>query len=130
MRIHFIAIGGSIMHNLALALHRAGHHVTGSDDEVYEPSRTRLAAVGLLPPSMGWDPDKITADIDEVILGMHAKPDNPELLRAQQLDIVVYSFPEFVAKYSHDKKTHRRRRESWQDNHHEYDHACAQGCTI
>src|SRR5690554_7138504 len=85
MRIHFIAIGGSAMHNLALALHDKDDVVTGSDDAVFEPSKSRLKAKGLLPDAMGWFPEKITADIDAVILGMHAKADNPELLKAQEL---------------------------------------------
>ena len=85
MRTHFIAIGGSAMHNLALALHQKGEKVTGSDDAVFEPSKTRLAKKGLLPEEMGWFPEKITSEIDAIILGMHAKADNPELLKAQEL---------------------------------------------
>jgi UDP-N-acetylmuramate: L-alanyl-gamma-D-glutamyl-meso-diaminopimelate ligase len=83
MRTHFIAIGGAAMHNLALALHSKGYHVTGSDDAIFEPSKTRLQAKGLLPKEMGWFPDKITPNIEAIILGMHAKPDNPELLKAK-----------------------------------------------
>ena len=79
MKVHFIAIGGSAMHNLALALHNKGYQVTGSDDEIFEPSKGRLAAKGLLPQEYGWFPEKVTSALDAVILGMHAKPDNPEL---------------------------------------------------
>ncbi len=103
MRIHFIAIGGSAMHNLALALHDYGHTVTGSDDEIYEPSRSRLADSGLLPSDYGWYTDKIEPNIDAVILGMHARIDNPELLRAQELGLKIYSYPEFVAAQSDGK---------------------------
>jgi len=103
MRIHFIAIGGSIMHNLALALQNAGHHVSGSDDEIYDPGRTRLSKGGLLPSEMGWDPNRITDELDAVILGMHARQDNPELVRAVQLDLRVHSFPEFVSAQSSNK---------------------------
>jgi UDP-N-acetylmuramate: L-alanyl-gamma-D-glutamyl-meso-diaminopimelate ligase len=103
MRTHFIAIGGAAMHNLALALHGKGYHVTGSDDAVFEPSRTRLQKKGLLPEEMGWFPEKITADIEAVILGMHAKPDNPELLKAQELGLRIYSYPEFLYEQSKDK---------------------------
>ena len=101
MRIHLIAIGGSAMHNIALALHANGHHVSGSDDEIYDPARTRLANAGLLPVQEGWFPDSITSDIDAVILGMHARADNPEIHRAQELGIKIYSYPEFV--YEHAK---------------------------
>ncbi|HCQ30341.1 MAG TPA: peptidoglycan synthetase [Flavobacteriales bacterium] len=104
MRIHFIAIGGAAMHNLALALHNNGHTVTGSDDEIFEPSKSRLQKAGLLPEKEGWFPEKITNDIDVVILGMHAHPDNPELLQAQKLNIPVYSYPEFIARQSINKK--------------------------
>lgn len=103
MRIHFIAIGGSAMHNLALALHDYGHIVTGSDDEIYEPSRSRLAASGLLPEAFGWYTDKIEPNIDAIILGMHARKDNPELLKAQELGMKIYSYPEFVAEQSMEK---------------------------
>lgn len=101
MKIHFIAIGGSAMHNLAMALHDKGEVVTGSDDVIFEPSKSRLAAKGLLPQTMGWFPEKITNDIDAVILGMHAKADNPELKKAQELGLKIYSYPEFV--YEHAK---------------------------
>ncbi|MEE9438141.1 MAG: Mur ligase family protein [Saprospiraceae bacterium] len=104
MRIHFIAIGGSAMHNLALALHDQGHIITGSDDEIYEPSRTRLDKAGLLPKTYGWYIEKIEPKIDAIILGMHAHIDNPELLRAQKLNIPIYSYPEFVAKQSKNKR--------------------------
>jgi UDP-N-acetylmuramate: L-alanyl-gamma-D-glutamyl-meso-diaminopimelate ligase len=103
MRIHFIAIGGSAMHNLALALHQKGDYVTGSDDAVFEPSKTRLANKGLLPDEMGWFPEKITKDIDAIILGMHAKADNPELLKAQKLGLKIYSYPEFLFEQSKNK---------------------------
>lgn len=103
MRTHFIAIGGSAMHNLALALHSKGYHVTGSDDAIFEPSRTRLKNKGLLPEEMGWFPEKITADIEAVILGMHAKADNPELLKAQEMGLKIYSYPEFLYEQSKDK---------------------------
>jgi UDP-N-acetylmuramate: L-alanyl-gamma-D-glutamyl-meso-diaminopimelate ligase len=104
MKVHFIAIGGSTMHNLALALHQKGCQVTGSDDEIFEPSRSRLLAKGLLPEAIGWFPEKITSDLDEVILGMHARKDNPELIRAQELGLKIYSFPEYVYKCSEDKQ--------------------------
>ncbi|NJR41604.1 MAG: hypothetical protein HC767_01985 [Akkermansiaceae bacterium] len=91
-KIHFIAIGGAAMHNLAIDLHNRGFQITGSDDEIYEPSRTLLANKGLLPAEMGWFPEKITQDLDCVILGMHARVDNPELLKAQALGIKIYSY--------------------------------------
>ena len=103
MRIHFIAIGGSAMHNLAIALHNKGEHVTGSDDEIFDPSRTRLAAKGLLPERYGWFEDNISSDIDAVILGMHAKQDNIELLRAKALGLTIYSYPEFLYEQSKNK---------------------------
>ncbi|AWI24527.1 UDP-N-acetylmuramate--L-alanine ligase [Flavobacterium pallidum] len=103
MRTHFIAIGGSAMHNLALALHDKGYQVTGSDDAIFEPSRTRLKKKGILPEELGWFPAKITADIDAIILGMHAKADNPELLRAQELGLKIYSYPEFLYEQSKNK---------------------------
>ncbi len=103
MRTHFIAIGGSAMHNLALALHQKGYQVTGSDDAIFEPSRTRLEDRGLLPATMGWFPEKITVDIEAVILGMHAKADNPELLKAQELGLKIYSYPEFLYEQSKNK---------------------------
>ena len=103
MRIHFIAIGGSAMHNLALALHHKKYTITGSDDVIFEPSRTRLKAKGLLPERFGWFPEKIHSDLDAVILGMHAKPDNSELLKAQELGVTIYSYPEFLYEQSKNK---------------------------
>ncbi len=103
MQIHFIAIGGSAMHNLALALHDKGYLVTGSDDVIFEPSRSRLQAAGLLPGAQGWFPEKIHPGLDAVILGMHARAGNPELERARQLGIPVYSYPEFLYEHSKNK---------------------------
>ena len=104
MKVHFIAIGGAVMHNLAIALHNKGYIVTGSDDEIFEPSRSRLDKYGLLPEKYGWDPGRITAEIDTVILGMHAKSDNPELLKAHELGIKIMSFPEYLYEQTKDKK--------------------------
>ena len=103
MKVHLIAIGGSAMHNLAIALHRAGHTVSGSDDEIFEPSRTRLANLGLLPAADGWFPEKITSELDAIILGMHARIDNPELLKAQELGLKIYSYPGYIYQESKDK---------------------------
>ena len=103
MRVHFIAIGGSAMHNLALALHNKGFQVSGSDDEIFNPSKNRLGAKGLLPDSYGWFPEKISEELDAVILGMHAKADNPELLKAKELGLTIYSYPEFLYEQSKDK---------------------------
>jgi len=103
MNIHFIAIGGSAMHNLAIALKQKGHNVTGSDDVIHEPSKSRLAAKGLLPNAWGWFPENINAQIDAIILGMHAKPDNLELVKAQELGLKIYSYPEFLYEQSKDK---------------------------
>ena len=103
MRTHFIAIGGAAMHNLALALHNKGYHVTGSDDAIFEPSKSRLEKKGLLPQELGWFPEKITTDIEAIILGMHAKADNPELLKAQELGLKIYSYPEFLYEQSKNK---------------------------
>ena len=103
-RIHFIAIGGSIMHNLAIALKQHGHTITGSDDEIYEPSRTRLEENGLHPAKYGWNPDAINNDLDAVILGMHARADNPELLKAQESGVKIFSFPEYIYEQSKDKQ--------------------------
>ncbi len=103
MRIHFIAIGGSAMHNLALAMHDKGYQVTGSDDEVFEPSKGRLTQAGILPEDFGWFPEKIHSELDAIILGMHARKDNPELLKAQELKLKVYSYPEFIYNQSKDK---------------------------
>jgi len=103
VKVHFIAIGGSAMHNLALALKIKGFDVSGSDDEIFEPSKTRLADAGLLPPVMGWFPDKITGDIDAVILGMHARNNNPELIRARKLGLKVFSYPEYLFEQTKEK---------------------------
>ncbi|GAB2764225.1 Mur ligase family protein [Rhabdobacter roseus] len=103
-KIHFISIGGSVMHNLAIELHRKGYFITGSDDEIYEPSRTRLANYNLLPESIGWYPEKITSELDAVLLGMHAREDNPELQRARELGVPVYSYPEFIFEQSRQKQ--------------------------
>lgn len=103
-RVHFIAIGGAAMHNLALELHSKGAIVTGSDDDIFSPSKERLEEQGLLPSEKGWFPEKITPNLDFVILGMHAKADNPELLKAQELNIPVYSFPEFIYEHSKNKQ--------------------------
>jgi len=103
MKIHFIAIGGSAMHNLAIALHNKGYQVTGSDDTIHDPSRSRLERKGLLPEAFGWFPEKITSDLDVIILGMHAKKDNPELLKAQDMGLKIYSYPEFLYEQSKDK---------------------------
>lgn len=102
-KVHFIAIGGSAMHNLAIALHRKGYEVTGSDDEIFEPSKSRLANEGILPEQWGWYPEKLDKSYDAVILGMHARADNPELVRAQELGIKVYSYPEYLYEQSRDK---------------------------
>jgi UDP-N-acetylmuramate: L-alanyl-gamma-D-glutamyl-meso-diaminopimelate ligase len=103
MLVHFIAIGGSAMHNLAIALHQKGLTITGSDDEIFEPSRSRLAACNLLPATQGWDASRITPGLDAVILGMHAKADNPELLRAKELGLKIFSYPEYLYEQSKDK---------------------------
>ncbi len=103
MRVHFIAIGGSAMHNLAIALHQKGYQVTGSDDIIHDPSKSRLNKYGLLPEEFGWFPNKISTDLDVVILGMHAKKDNVELLKAQELGLKIYSYPEFLYEQSKDK---------------------------
>lgn len=103
MRTHFIAIGGSAMHNLAIALKDKGYYVTGSDDAIFEPSKSRLEKKGILPKELGWFPEKITSDIDAVILGMHAHQDNPELARAKELGLKIYSYPEFLYEQSKTK---------------------------
>ena len=103
MRVHLIAIGGSAMHNMALALHEKGFKVTGSDDEINEPSKTRLKNAGILPEEIGWFPEKLTSDIDAVILGMHAREDNPELIKAKELGLKVYSYPEYIYEATKDK---------------------------
>jgi UDP-N-acetylmuramate: L-alanyl-gamma-D-glutamyl-meso-diaminopimelate ligase len=104
MKIHLIAIGGSAMHNLALALHEKGYNVTGSDDEIFEPSRSRLDKAGILPSAMGWFPEKITSDIGAVILGMHATDDNPEIAKARELGLKIYSYPEYLYEQTKEKK--------------------------
>ena len=103
-KIHFIAIGGAAMHNLALALKAKGYQITGSDDEIYEPSRSLLEANGILPSAFGWFPEKITTDLDAVIVGMHARADNPELLKAQELGIKIESYPSFLFEESKNKQ--------------------------
>ncbi|CAM1374305.1 UDP-N-acetylmuramate--L-alanine ligase [Tenacibaculum xiamenense] len=100
MNVHFIAIGGSAMHNLAIALHKKGYKVTGSDDTIHDPSKSRLEKYNLLPEEFGWFEEKITSDLDVVILGMHAKEDNPELLKAKDLGLKIYSYPEFLYEQS------------------------------
>ena len=104
MKIHLIAVGGSAMHNLAIALMEKGYEVSGSDDEIFEPSRSRLMQHGLLPPTMGWDADKIHANLDAVIVGMHARADNPELKKAQELGLKIYSYPEYLYEQCKDKQ--------------------------
>ena len=103
MNIHFIAIGGSAMHNLAIALHQKGYQIAGSDDTIHNPSKARLEKYGLLPAEFGWFPEKITSNLDVIILGMHAKKDNIELLKAQALGLKIYSYPEFLYEQSKDK---------------------------
>ena len=104
VHIHFIAIGGAAMHNLALAVaSKAGYKVTGSDDEIFDPALTHLREAGLLPDEMGWHPERITPDIDAIILGMHAREDNPELVRARELGLKIYSFPEYLYEQTKDK---------------------------
>ena len=103
MQLHFIAIGGSAMHNLALALHHKGYTITGSDDVIFEPSKSRLDSKGLLPTAFGWFPEKVTVGLDAVILGMHAKQDNPELKKAKELGLKIYSYPEFLYEQSKHK---------------------------
>lgn len=103
MRVHFIAIGGSAMHNLAIALCKKGYQVTGSDDEIFEPAKSRLERYGLLPKRIGWNPDLIDENINAVILGMHAKEDNPELIKAKQLGLKIYSYPEYLYEISSSK---------------------------
>jgi UDP-N-acetylmuramate: L-alanyl-gamma-D-glutamyl-meso-diaminopimelate ligase len=103
MNIHFIAIGGAVMHNLAIALHKKGYTITGSDDEIFEPSLSRLKKYNLLPEKWGWDPTRISPSIDSVILGMHAREDNPELIRARELKLKIYSFPEYLYEQTKNK---------------------------
>ena len=104
MKIHFIAIGGAIMHSLAIELHKIGHIVSGSDDCIYNPAKTNLEKHNLLPQKEGWNPEAIDNEIDLIILGMHAKKDNPELLKSNSLGLKVVSFPEFIYNYSKNKK--------------------------
>jgi UDP-N-acetylmuramate: L-alanyl-gamma-D-glutamyl-meso-diaminopimelate ligase len=103
-KVHFIAIGGSAMHNLAIALSRKGYLVTGSDDEIFEPSASRLKKQGIFPSSIGWDEKNIHTDLEAVILGMHARNDNPELLKAKELGLPIYSYPEYLYQQSINKK--------------------------
>ncbi|MFY7918525.1 MAG: Mur ligase domain-containing protein, partial [Chryseotalea sp.] len=103
-KIHFIAIGGSVMHNLAIALKQQGHTITGSDDEIFEPSKSLLQINGLLPAKEGWNADVLDTSYDAVILGMHAKADNPELLKAKSLGLKINSFPDFIFEHSRDKQ--------------------------
>src|SRR5437868_12628893 len=102
-KIHLIAIGGAAMHNMALSLHEKGFDVTGSDDEINEPSKSRLAKKSLLPEKMGWFPEKITKNIDAVILGMHAREGNPELIKARELGLRIYSYPEYIYEATKEK---------------------------
>ena len=104
MKVHFISIGGSVMHQLAIALHQKGYQVTGTDDEIFEPALTHLRDKGLLPSAFGWQPSLITPDLDAVILGMHAKANNPELIKAQELGLSIFSFPEYIFHESQQKK--------------------------
>jgi UDP-N-acetylmuramate: L-alanyl-gamma-D-glutamyl-meso-diaminopimelate ligase len=103
MKIHFISIGGSVMHQLAIALKRKGYQITGSDDEIFEPAKSNLAKEGILPEEIGWTPTKITKELNAVILGMHAKEDNPELQKAKELGVSIYSFPEYIFQESREK---------------------------
>lgn len=103
MRIHFISIGGSVMHQLAIALKRKGYQVTGSDDEIFEPAKSNLEKESILPAKIGWNKENINSNLDAVILGMHARADNPELAKAQELGIPVYSFPEYIFQESQKK---------------------------
>jgi len=103
MKIHFTSIGGSVMHQLAIALKRKGYGVTGTDDEIFEPAKSNLAKEGLLPEKIGWQPNKISKNLDAVILGMHAKADNPEIAEAKKSGVPIYSFPEYIFKESKDK---------------------------
>ncbi|MES2691004.1 MAG: Mur ligase family protein [Bacteroidota bacterium] len=104
MRVHFISIGGAVMHNLALALHNKGYKVSGSDDEIYEPAKSRLEKAGILPAEIGWKTGNITPDLDAIVLGMHARKDNPELVKAQEMGLKIYSFPEYMYEQTKEKK--------------------------
>src|SRR3989338_928360 len=103
-KVHFIAIGGSAMHNLAIALSRKGYEVSGSDDEIFEPSRSRLERQGILPANIGWNPESIHNELHAVILGMHAREDNPELQRAKELGLPIFSYPEYLYEQSKEKQ--------------------------
>jgi UDP-N-acetylmuramate: L-alanyl-gamma-D-glutamyl-meso-diaminopimelate ligase len=103
MNVHLIAIGGSAMHNMAIAMHKKGFNVTGSDDEIFEPSKSRLAKLNLLPAKQGWDVSNIHSGLDAIILGMHARIDNPELIKAQELGLKIYSYPEYIYEQTKDK---------------------------
>jgi UDP-N-acetylmuramate: L-alanyl-gamma-D-glutamyl-meso-diaminopimelate ligase len=103
MRIHFVAIGGAAMHNLAIALHLKGHEITGSDDEIFDPASTNLARHGLLPDRIGWNPDCISKELDCIVLGMHAREDNPELIRAKEIGVRIFSYPEFLYEQTQNK---------------------------
>jgi UDP-N-acetylmuramate: L-alanyl-gamma-D-glutamyl-meso-diaminopimelate ligase len=103
MNIHILACGGAVMHNIALALHQLGHTITGSDDEIFEPALSRLQQAGICPPAFGWYPEKIDQHLDFIILGMHARADNPELLKAQSLGLKIYSFPDYVYEHAKNK---------------------------
>ena len=103
MNIHILACGGAVMHNIALALHQLGHTITGSDDEIFEPALSRLKQAGICPEAFGWFPEKITNELDFIILGMHARADNPELLKAQSLGLKIYSFPDYVYEHAKNK---------------------------
>jgi UDP-N-acetylmuramate: L-alanyl-gamma-D-glutamyl-meso-diaminopimelate ligase len=103
-RIHFISIGGAVMHNMAIALHKKGYIITGSDDEIYEPAKSRLAKYGILPTEIGWNTQNIHSGLDAVILGMHAKADNPEIAKAKELGLKIYSFPEYMFEQTKEKK--------------------------
>ena len=103
MNIHFIAIAGAAMHNLAIALHDKGYKITGSDDSIFEPSKSRLDKKGLLPKQLGWSTDNINDSLDAVVLGMHAKDGNVELEKAKELGLKIYSYPEFIYEMSKGK---------------------------
>ena len=103
MNVHFISIGGSVMHQLAIALKHKGYQVSGSDDDIFEPSLTNLKNEGLLPSKMGWDQNNVQPGIDAIILGMHARADNPELIKAKELGLKIYSFPEYIYAESLNK---------------------------
>ena len=103
MKVHFISIGGTAMHNLAIALHKKGYTITGSDDEIFEPSKSRLKKYNLLPEKIGWDTSKITNELDAIILGMHAHEDNPELLKAKELNLKIFSYPEYLYEQTKNK---------------------------